>query len=178
MLNKRPLGGMNNEVTDEIEFVTPSMLLTGYDINVCPNYTLPKVEKRMIQSRSDIIAYSKHMKALYSRIWGKFILSYVENLNNYKRKNQTTPKIKIGDYVIYSGLNKEMSPINRFQICKVLKVLKGRNGDDEIRSLTVQMIKGGSIKEFTRNIRRFCLLELDVVRDNENDSPPTKITPN
>ena len=178
MLNKRPLGGMNNEVTDEIEFVTPSMLLTGYDINVCPNYTLPKVEKRMIQSRSDIIAYSKHMKALYSRIWGKFILSYVENLNNYKRKNQTTPKIKIGDYVIYSGLNKEMSPINRFQICKVLKVLKGRNGDDEIRSLKVQMIKGGSIKEFTRNIRRFCLLELDVVRDNENDSPPTKITPN
>ena len=87
MLNKRPLGGMNNEVTDEIEFVTPSMLLTGYDINVCPNYTLPKVEKRMIQSRSDIVAYSKHMKALYSRIWGKFILSYKENLNNYKRKN-------------------------------------------------------------------------------------------
>ena len=174
ILNKRPLGGMNNEVTDEIEFVTPSMLLTGYDINVCPNYTLPKVEKRMIQNRSDIIAYSKHMKALYSRIWGKFILSYVENLNNYKRKNQTTPKIKIGDYVIYSGLNKEMSPINRFQICKVLKVLKGRNGDDEIRSLKVQMIKGGSIKEFTRNIRRFCLLELDVVRDNKNDSPPQR----
>ena len=72
MLNKRPLGGMNNEVTDGIEFVTPSMLVTGYDINVCPNYMLPKMENRMIQSRSDIVAYSKHMKALYSRIWGKF----------------------------------------------------------------------------------------------------------
>ena len=71
-----------------------------------------------------------------------------------------------------------MSPINKFQICKVLEVLKSRNDDDEIQSLKVQMIKGGSIKEFTRNIRRFCLLELDVVRDNENDSPPTKITPN
>ena len=177
MLNKRPLGGMNNESTDEIDFVTPSMLLTGYDINVCPNYSLPKVEKRMIQSRADIVAYSKHMKALYSRIWGKFILSYIENLNNYKRKNQSTPNIKVGDYVIYSGLNKEMSQINKFQICKVLEVLKGRNGDDEIRSLKVQMIKGGSIKEFTRNIRRFRLLELDVVRDNENDSHPTKIIP-
>merc|ERR1711873_123478 len=103
--------GFSQEVTDEIEFLTPSMLLTGYDINVCPNYTLPKVEKRMIQGRSDIIAYSKHMKALNSRLWGKFILSYVENLNNYKRKNKTTPKIKRGDYVIYSGLNKKMSSI-------------------------------------------------------------------
>ena len=71
-----------------------------------------------------------------------------------------------------------MSPINKFQICKVLEVLNGRNGDDEIQSLKFQMIKGGSIKELTRNIRRFRLLELDVVRDNENDSPPTKITPN
>ena len=107
---------------------------------------------------TDIVAYSRHMKALYSRIWGKFILSYVENLNNYKRKNQSAPNIKVGDYVIYSGLNKEMSPINKFQICKVLDVLKGRNGDDVIRSLKVQMVKGGSIKEFTRNIRRFSLL--------------------
>ena len=174
MLNKRSLGGMNNESTDEIEFLTPCMLLTGYHINVCPNYSLPKVEKRMIQSRSDVVAYSKHMKALYSRIWGKFILSYVKNLNNYKRTNQSAPNIKVDDYVIYSCLNKEISPINKFQICKVLEVLKGRNGDDEIRSLKVQKIIGGSIKEFTRNIRRFCLLELDVVRDNENDSPPQR----
>ena len=48
MLNKRPLGGMNNESTDEIEFVTPSMLLTRYDINVCPKYSLTKVKKRII----------------------------------------------------------------------------------------------------------------------------------
>ena len=84
------------------------------------------------------------MKAMYSRIWGKFILSYVENFNNYKRTNQSAPNIKVGDYVIYGGLNKEMSPINKFQICKVLEVLKGRNGDDEIRSLKVQMINGES----------------------------------
>ena len=70
-----------------------------------------------------------------------------------------------------------MCPINKLQVCIVLEVLKGRNGDDEIRYLKVQMIKGGSIKEFTRNIKRFCLLELNVVRDNENDSHPTKITP-
>ena len=76
-----------------------------------------------------IVAYSKHiLTALYSRIWGKIILSYVKNLNNYKRKNQSARNIKVGDYVIYSGLNKEMSPINEFQICEVLEVIKGRNG--------------------------------------------------
>ena len=42
MLNKRPLGGMNNESTDEIEFVTPSMLFTGYDIDVCPKLLVTK----------------------------------------------------------------------------------------------------------------------------------------
>ena len=78
MLNKRTLGGMNKENTDEIEFVTPSMLLTGYDINVCPNCYLPKVEKRMIQNRTDIVRYTRPMKALYSRIWGKLILTYVK----------------------------------------------------------------------------------------------------
>ena len=127
MLNKRPLGGMNKENTDEIEFVTPSMLLTGYDINVCPNYSLPRVDKRIIQNRADIVRYSRHIKALYSRIWGKFILTYVENLNLYKNKNQSAPNIKIGEYVIHSGSNKEMSPINQYQIRQVLSVIKGRN---------------------------------------------------
>ena len=117
------------------------------------------------------------MKALYSRIWGKFILTYVENLNVYKKKNQSAPNIKIGDYVIYSGLNKEMSPINQYQICQVLNVIKGRNGDEDVRSLKVKMIKGGTFKEFTRNIIRFSFLELDLVKDNENNSSTTENPP-
>ena len=32
MLNKRPLCGMTKENTEEVEFVTPNMLLTGYDL--------------------------------------------------------------------------------------------------------------------------------------------------
>ena len=88
MLNQRPFGGMNKENTEDIELVTPSMLLTGYDINVCPNYSLSKVDKRMIQNRADIERYTRHMKALYYRIRGKFILTHVENLNVYEKKNQ------------------------------------------------------------------------------------------
>ena len=76
------------------------------------NYSLPKVEKRKIQSRSDIVAYSKHMKALYSRIWKKFILSYVENLNNYKRKNQSAPNIKFGDKKTKNNKKKDNTVFN------------------------------------------------------------------
>ena len=60
----------------------------------------------------------------------------------YKRKNQQSADIKAGDFVIYSGLNKEISPINVYQICRVIETIKGRDGDQQIRSLKVQMIKG------------------------------------
>ena len=143
MLNKRPLAGVQKEGLEEIEFMTPNMLLTPYDLNVSPSFSLPKVPHRLIQSRADIVKYSKHMKSLYSRIWGKFILTYVEDLNLYKKKNQSSRQIVVGDYVIYSGLNKELSPINVYQIGKVVKVIKGRDGDNEIRSLQVNIIKGG-----------------------------------
>ena len=63
-----------------------------------------------------------------------------------------------------------MSPINQYQICNVLDVIKGRNGDDDVKSLKVKMIKGGTFKEFTRNIRRFSLLELNLLKDNQNNS--------
>ena len=169
MLNKRPLCNMDKDQVDEIEFVTPNMLLTGYDLNVCPNFTVPKVAPRFVQSRKDIIRYSKHMNAVYSRTWGKFILNYVENLNIYKTKYFTNRKIKEGDYVLYSGLNKEMSPINKFQICRVKQVILGRDGDNEARSLKVQMVKGGKIKEFTRNVRRFSLLELEDLKGSTSN---------
>ena len=100
----------------------------------------------------------------------KFILSYLENLNLFKKKNQHAANIKVGEFFIYSGLNKEMSPINVYEICKVIGVIKGRNRDQQIRSLKVQMVKGGKIKEFTRNVRRFCLLEL------ETTNPPALTT--
>ena len=99
-------------------------------------------------------------------------MSYVENLNVYKKKNQTANEIKPGDYVIYSAMNKEMNPINVYQICRVLQILKGRNGDGQIRSLRVKMIQGGKPKEFTRNIRRFSLLELNG--DNEPPEPASE----
>ena len=161
MLNKRPLCGMNKENTEEIEFVTPNHLLTGYDLKTCPNYALPVGKQTQIQSRMAIVRYSKHIKSVYSRVWGKFIMTYVEDLNICKRRNQTTSTIKIGDHVIYSGKNQEMSPLNVYQICKVEEVILGRNGDGQIRSLKVKMIKGGKIKTFTRDIRRFSVLELN-----------------
>ena len=53
----------------------------------------------------------------------------------YKKKNQPAPNIKISDNVIYSVMNKEMSPINQCQICQLLDVFEGRNGDEDVRSL-------------------------------------------
>lgn len=87
MVNKRPLCGMSQESTAEVDFATPNMLLTGYDLNKCPSFTLPKGKANLIQSKEDVIKYSRHMKTLYSRVWDKFILSYVEDLNIYKKKN-------------------------------------------------------------------------------------------
>ena len=158
MLNKRPMSGMEKEQIEEVEFVTPNMLLTGWDLNMCPNYIVPKVPKHLIQARQDIVHFTRHMKTLYQRVWSRFISTYVDSLNLYKKKNQVNNIIKQGDFVIYSALNKEMSPVNVFQICKVLETIKGRDG--QIRSLRVKRIKEGKIREFTRNIRRFALLEI------------------
>ena len=73
------------------------------------------------------------MKSVYSRIWGRFILIYVEDLNLYKKKNQHEANIKLGYFVLHSGLNKEMNAINVYQICKVIEVIHGRNGDQQTR---------------------------------------------
>ena len=70
-----------------------------------------------------------------------------------------------------------MGPINQYQISKALETIRCRKEDDDVRSLKVKMIKGGTFKEFTRNIRRFSLLELDLVKDNENNSSITEIPP-
>ena len=68
---------------------------------------------------------------MYSRILVKLILTYIENLNIYKKRNQSGANIKVGDFVIYSGLNKEMSQVITYKICRVVEVIRGRNGDED-----------------------------------------------
>lgn len=91
MFNERPFGKMNNEKADELELVTRSMLMTGYDINVCPNYTLPKVKKRLIHNRADIVRYSKPMKALYYRILGKLYFKKILGRGFHEVKSSREP---------------------------------------------------------------------------------------
>ena len=45
-----------------------------------------------------------------------------------------------------------MNPMSIYQIGKVVKVVRGRDGDHEIRSLQVQLIKGRKLKTIKRNI--------------------------
>ena len=161
-LNKRALCIIDDEI------ITPNSLLTGHDINITPTYQLSKEHARLINSREDVVQHSKHMKQIQARIWSKFILSYVENLNLYKKKHAKSRQIVAGDYVLYSGINKKMSPINTYNICQVLDIIHGRNGDKEIRSLKVKLIHGGKEKIFTRNVRRFSLLELDGIKGELN----------
>lgn len=77
VLNIRPL------YCSDMEVVTPNYLLTGYDIDINPSFTLPKVNPRLIQSRGDIIRRTKQTKSILARCWSKFILSYVEGLYVY-----------------------------------------------------------------------------------------------
>ena len=157
VLNKRPL------YYSETDVVTPNSLLTGYDINILPSFTQPKVNPRLIQSREDIVRRTKHMKTILARCWSKFILSYVEGLNIYKKKHQKTRTIKEGDYVLYSSINKESkAPSNSYIICKVIETILGR--DSTVRSLKVKIVYGGQPKEMTRDIRRFSLLEIDDLK--------------
>ena len=102
------------------------------------------------------------MKSILARCWSKFILSYVEGLNVYK-KHQKTREIKVGDYVLYSSINKESkTPINSYIVCKVKETLLGRDG--AVRSLKVDVVFGGQPKELTRDIRRCSLLEIDDLK--------------
>ena len=90
VLNKRPL------YYSETDVVTPNSLLTGYDINILPSFTQPKVNPRLIQSREDIVRRTKHMKTILARCWSKFLLSYVEGLNVYKKKIRRQEQLKRG----------------------------------------------------------------------------------
>ena len=167
MLNKRALSMVNGEP------ITPNMLLTGFDIDMQPDYTQSRVAKKCIKARADIQAQTKKMKTLNSRVWSKFILTYVEGLNCYKKRYAQANDIKEGDYVLYSGYNRELSPINTYMICKVLEAKRGRDGDSVIRSLKVKLVKGGKPRVFVRPIRRFSLLELDGIKAEASYLAPT-----
>ena len=131
------------------------------------------MDKKFINTRADIQAQTKKMKTLNSRVWSKFILTYVEGLNCYKKKYAKARDIKEGDYVLYFGYNRELSPIDTYMICKVLEPKRGRDGDTEIRSLKVKLIKGGKPAVFVRPIRRFSLLELDGIKDETSNLSQT-----
>ena len=103
------------------------------------------------------------MKSILARLWSKFILSYVEGLNFYKKKYQKTRGIKVGEYLLYSSINKESkTPINSYIVCKVRETLLGRDG--AVRSLEVDVVFGWQPKELTSDIKRFSLLEIDYLK--------------
>ena len=64
-----------------------------------------------------------------------------------------------------------MSPINTYQVCRIKEIIYGRDGDNQPRSLKVDLIKGGKNKVFTRSIRRFSLLELDDLKTTDTKPP-------
>ena len=64
MIKKRPLSASHQEKVKEIKFVTPCLLLTGYALNIAPNYALPQVQPQKIQSKDQIKNYSKRMKRI------------------------------------------------------------------------------------------------------------------
>lgn len=85
-------------------------------------------------------------------------------------KNPKTREIKVGDYVLYSSVNKEsMTPINSYVVCKIKETLLGRDGT--VRSLKVNIVFGGKSKEFTRDIQRFSLFEIDDLKIGSVKSP-------
>ena len=55
-----------------------------------------------------------------------------------------------------------MTHINSYIICQVKETLCSRDGT--VRSLKVNIVFGGKQKEFTRDIRRFSLLEIDDLK--------------
>ena len=76
----------------------------------------------------------------------------MENLNLFEKKFQIHRKVNIGDFVEYSGLNREMSPVTSYQICKVKQIIYGRYVDNEPLSLKANLIKGGKGKISNRPI--------------------------
>ena len=68
---------------------------------------------------------------------GKIYTQLRRRLKRVQKKNQPDTNIKVGNFIKYSGLNKEMSPINIYQMCNVIEVIKRRNGDHQTRSLKV-----------------------------------------
>ena len=84
-------------------------------------------------------------------------------MNVFKKKYQKTRELKVGDYVLYSSINKESkTPMNSYIICQVKETKLGRDGT--IRSLKVEIVFGGQRKMLTRDVRRFSLLEIDDLK--------------
>ena len=133
----------------------PHHLLTGYALEVSPNFLENKIKvPNTIQSKEDIRRHSKHLQALMSRSWNIFLKEYVNKLNVYKKQVNPHRKLKIGDIVLYSGRG-ERIPINQYIVCRITQIFGNQ------RSLKVETIQDNIKKEFTRPTDQFCLLEIN-----------------
>ena len=140
MLNKRSLGVLHENNPERWRIVTPHHLLTGYELEVSPNFLDNKIKApNTIQTKEEIRRHSKHLQALMSRSWNIFLKEYVSKLNTYKKQVDPHRRLKIGDIVLYSGRG-ERIPIIQYVVCMITQIFGNQ------RSLKVETIQDNKKK--------------------------------
>ena len=153
ILNRRPLGRVENNT------VTPQELVTGYKLILNPKFSVqPKnIVPGTIQSKKDVVSHMQHLQFLFSKVWSKFQIEYVNSLNKYRQKYEPTKQIQVGDIVLYSQ-ESERAIHGEYVLCKVIDITQ--NLDKSPRNLKVQYLKNSKKSQMSRPLRNFCLLEI------------------
>ena len=157
VLNDRPLTYIYSDIDSEYKALTPSMLLTGYNVNEPPHLQLTK--PRDVEEL-DLSEKYMFLEKLKSSFWRKWNNDYLKDLYDrhvkQKKANKEIVAPKTGDIVLIHG---DKLPRRVWKMGRVVEVKVGRG--NHVRECTVQTLspKGKQISLIKRSPS--CLVPLE-----------------
>ena len=171
VLNDRPLTSLNSEI-DDLEPLTPSHLLFGFNVTPLPHPPLDSVAYDPTFGDSDKVTRAQHQRtSLYNHFINRFQREYMSTLremhSNQNKKRLDPPRtIQIGDVVLVADTD---TAKHRWPLGIVEKLIEGK--DNHCRAAVVKTANGYT----TRSIVKLYPLELrldehDIENSNKNSN--------
>ena len=141
VMNDRPLTYIYSEIDAQYKALSPSMLLTGHNLNEPPHLQLSKPKDAQEMELTQKYLFLESVKQSFWKKWQSEYLKALFERHVTQQKSQQPSKIpKVGDIVLIDG---DKLPRRSWRMGKIMEVKSGRG--NQIRECTVKCLSAKGI---------------------------------
>ena len=142
VMNDRPLTYIYSEIDSQYKALSPSMLLTGHNLNEPPHLQLSKPKDAQEMELTQKYLFLESVKQSFWKKWQSEYLKALFEKHVTQQKCQQQAKVpKIGEVVLIDG---DKRPRRSWKMGKIIDVKVGRG--QQIRECTVKCLSDKGIK--------------------------------